>query len=317
MKMLVTRAYSGELDLQPIADLLNACEAVDRLDTFYSAADLKLEVTAPRVDQMRDIRLWEAGNGKLIGFSHLWIPESANPLDGYVWFRVHPEMRGQGIESDVLAWAEKRMREIGRERGVTVQLRASSRDSLYDQIALFKQSGLEVDRQFFTLGRSLEDIIDVPVFSDGFSVQANTAQPDDWVNLFNESFIDHWNYHPLTVESHSHWLSDPKYRSDLDLVAIAPDGRLAAFCCCGIDEEFNQHQGRQEGWVNLLGTRRGFRRLGLGRAMLLSGLHQLRKAGMTTVKIGVDAQNPNCARQLYESIGFQKLYTNLSFVKDL
>ncbi len=317
MKMLVTRPYASELDLQPIADLLNACEAVDHLGAFYSAADLQLEVTAPHVDSAHDLRLWETSAGELIAFSQLWIPESANPLDGYVWFRVHPEARGHGLESDILAWADKRMRNIGYERGVAVQLRSSSRDSLIDQITRFKRSGFEVDRQFFTLGRSLLEAIDDPLLPDGFTLQRNTADPADWVDLFNESFIDHWNHHPLTIETYSHGLTDPKYRADLDLVAIAPDGRLAAFCYCSIDDETNQHLGQQDGWVNLLGTRRGFRRLGLGRAMVLAGLHQLQQAGMTTAKIGVDTQNPNGARQLYESIGFKKQYANLSFLKNL
>jgi ribosomal protein S18 acetylase RimI-like enzyme len=75
--------------------------------------------------------------------------------------------------------------------------------------------------------------------------------------------------------------------------------------------------GRLEGWIGILGTRRGFRRIGLARAMLLRGLQQLKAAGMDTAKIGVDAENPLGARQLYESVGFQKLHTRLMYVKDL
>jgi ribosomal protein S18 acetylase RimI-like enzyme len=65
----------------------------------------------------------------------------------------------------------------------------------------------------------------------------------------------------------------------------------------------------------MLGTRRGFRRIGLGRAMLLAGLNQLKIAGMEMAKIGVDADNPNGALQLYESVGFRKVHTNISYFK--
>jgi mycothiol synthase len=51
--------------------------------------------------------------------------------------------------------------------------------------------------------------------------------------------------------------------------------------------------------------------------LLLRGLQQLKAAGMDTAKIGVDAENPLGARQLYESVGFQKLHTRLMYVKDL
>ena len=44
--------------------------------------------------------------------------------------------------------------------------------------------------------------------------------------MFNQTFIDHWNHHPLTVETRKHWLTDPNYKPELDLVAIAPDGTI-------------------------------------------------------------------------------------------
>ncbi len=116
--------------------------------------------------------------------------------------------------------------------------------------------------------------------------------------MFNQTFIDHWNYHPLTVETHKHWFTDPNYKPEFDLVAIAPDGTFAAFCFCYINPEENEHFARKEGWIADLGTRRGFRKIGLGRAMLLAGLHQLKAAGMDTAKLGVDADNPNGASRL-------------------
>ncbi len=42
----------------------------------------------------------------------------------------------------------------------------------------------------------------------------------------------------------------------------------------------------------LASTRRGFRRMGLARAMLLAGMRQIKAAGMDTVKLGVDALEP-------------------------
>jgi mycothiol synthase len=67
----------------------------------------------------------------------------------------------------------------------------------------------------------------------------------------------------------------------------------------------------------MLGTRRGFRRRGLGRAMLLAGMQRLWETGIDTVKLGVDTQNPNQALNLYESVGFRKLHTRLSYVKTI
>jgi ribosomal protein S18 acetylase RimI-like enzyme len=46
-------------------------------------------------------------------------------------------------------------------------------------------------------------------------------------------------------------------------------------------------------------------------------MQKLLVAGMNIAKIGVDYDNPNGARQLYESVGFRKLHTNVSYYKDV
>ncbi|HAO10590.1 MAG TPA: GNAT family N-acetyltransferase, partial [Planktothrix sp. UBA8407] len=34
-----------------------------------------------------------------------------------------------------------------------------------------------------------------------------------WVDLFNESFIDHWDHHELTIEQAQYWQNQPNYKS--------------------------------------------------------------------------------------------------------
>ena len=99
--------------------------------------------------------------------------------------------------------------------------------------------------------------------------------------------------------------------------SIAPDGTFAAFCESRIHTEDNKRNGRKEGRIGVLGTRRGFRQLGLGRAMLLTAMERLKAKGMDTVLLAVDSENPSGALRLYESVGFEKVVTNISYVKNL
>ncbi|RUT08978.1 hypothetical protein DSM106972_010310 [Dulcicalothrix desertica PCC 7102] len=87
---------------------------------------------------------------------------------------------------------------------------------------------------------------------------------DDGVDLHNNSFIDHWNFHPVTVEMLKHWLQESSYRRDLDLVAVTADNTFVAQCYCHINPESNVRTKRNEGNVGILGVRRGFRKIGLG-----------------------------------------------------
>ena len=100
-------------------------------------------------------------------------------------------------------------------------------------------------------------------------------------------------------------------------MAIAPDGTLAACAWCHIHAERNQRAGRLDGTIGVLGTRRGHRRIGLGRALLLTGMHRLRAANMSNADLGVDASSPTGANTLYESVGFTTAFSRVLYSRDL
>jgi ribosomal protein S18 acetylase RimI-like enzyme len=114
-----------------------------------------------------------------------------------------------------------------------------------------------------------------------------------------------------------HWQSEPSYRPNLDLVIVAPDGAPAAFCWGGLDPQANTSSGLQEGHIGLLGSRRGYRGIGLGRAMLLAGLRALAAAGTQAAWLSVDADSPTGATRLYESAGFRTTQMRMLYGKEL
>lgn len=319
MANLLARSYAGDRDLEAIADLINTCEAVDRLEQGTSISELQQEFNAPSFDRTRDIRLWEDAKGKLIVFARLWISEPAEVTDGWLSFRVHPEARAGDVEAAAIAWGEGRMREIEKQRGTGVKLRSSTRADECDRISLLTSCGFRAERYFFRMARSLSEPIPEPQFPQGFWLRQVSCEQDAeaWVEMFNQSFIDHWNHHDLTVEKFKYNLTKPSYRQDLNLIAVAADGTFAAFCYCEINVEECDRTGRNEGWITVLGTRRGFRKLGLGRAMLLAGLQRLKAAGVETAILGVDTANPSGALRLYQSAGFHNIRDSISYIKDV
>jgi len=90
----------------------------------------------------------------------------------------------------------------------------------------------------------------------------------------------------------------------LDLVAVAPDGELAAFCLCSTSRQGGVQHTSHEGWVELLGTRPAYRRRGLGRAILLAGLQHLSDHGPDVALLGTTSWNV-AAQRLFASVGFR------------
>jgi len=312
------RQYAGEADLQPICDLLNLCDEVDKLDEGFAVDDLRTELSSPELDSARDIRLWEDEAGRLVAYGLMWIFKDVEEPNGYLYWRVDPQVRGSGIESSVIEWASERMREVSHEVGKPVRLLSQARDFYTYGREVLEAHGFEIVRYGFKMARNLDEPIPDMDFPNGYTLR--TATEDDmegWVDCFNQSFIDHWNPHPTTVEIHKHWLTHAKYRPELDFIATASDGTIAAFCFCWIDPEDNERKNRKDGWVELLGTRRGHRKIGLGKAILLAGMRKLKDEGMNRAVLGVDAQNPTGALGLYESVGFYPDKKGITYSIDL
>jgi mycothiol synthase len=317
MGTLTLRPYKGETDLPAIANLINACEAVDQLGGGTSIAELKDQFSYPSFKPERDLRLWEGSDGTLIAIGKLWVPPVQETQDAGLMFKVLPSARNRGLENEILAWAETELQHLCRDQNLRGNLRVSTRETQTDRVALLERSGFTVERHFLRMRRSLQTPIPEPQLPEGFVVRSlsGEAELSAWVDCFNQSFIDHWNHHELNLDDRRYWNSAPNYRADLDLVATAPDGTFAAICFSEIEPDHIVRTGQKEGCVCTLGTRRGFRRLGLGRAILLTALHQLKTDGMEQAYLNVDAQNPNGAKQLYESVGFSPMFASLVFCK--
>jgi mycothiol synthase len=317
----IMRLYRGEADLPLIVDLFDACERVDRVELSISIDRLRLELAYPTIDRELGLSLWEDANGQLIGFGELSIdePNPGNLADGTLWFVVHPIARGGDLDRQIIEWAETRMHDVGKERQGQPKLFTWSRDSRAERIATLHDRGFAENRHFWFLSQPLTEAIPKPKLPASFTIRAVDAEREaqKWVDLHNRCFIDTWNYHPMTVESYKSRLDNPEYLPELDLVAIDREGKFAAICYCAIYREHNIFIGRQEGWVALLCTSPDFRQQGLAKAMLLHGLDRLKALGMNIAKIGVDSENPFGARKLYESVGFDRLYTNIAYIKYL
>jgi mycothiol synthase len=313
------RPFESESDPNRIAHLMNTCYTLDHLDNSTSVTELREDIDTPSVDKAKDLRLWENESGELVGFGYLWITEPNEVIDGFLNFYVHPDVRGGDLETQIIDWSEARMRQVKQERSFPVKLRVAARDSETNRMMILENNGFVCDRYFFNMERSLAEPIPEAQFPPGFRLRCMNPEEDveAWVDLHNESFLDHWNFHPLTVENLQHWLKEASYRADLDLIAVTGDNTFAAHCSCHINADKNARMGRKRGVVGILGTRREYRRMGLGKAMLLAGLHRLKEAGMDTARLGVDADNPNGALRLYESVGFSKVRTSINYVRDL
>jgi ribosomal protein S18 acetylase RimI-like enzyme len=68
----------------------------------------------------------------------------------------------------------------------------------------------------------------------------------------------------------------------------------------------NEASGIRRGWLDRVSVRRPWRRQGVGRALIAASLNELQRRGMEIASLGVDADNPTGALELYEGLGFRQ-----------
>ncbi len=315
------RGYTGESDLQPICDFLNLCgQAYAAPEDIFTVDSLKVEFDHSKFDKFSDIRIWEDTTGRIIGYADIYLEDSSGEKqEAYFFIRVHPDFHISDLPDQIMKWGEERLKSVAASKNLPAEFNSFAREDDTFTRAVLERNELKTVRYFFRMARDLSQPIPELEFPAGYTARpvAGDEEHEKWVEMFNQSFIDHWNHHPTTVEEHTHHLKEQDYRSDINLVAVAEDGTFAAFCFCKIETTANETRGVKEGWIGALGSRRGYRKLGLGKGMLLAGMRKLKEVGMETVILGVDAENPSGALGLYESVGFYKRSSSVAYRRTL
>jgi mycothiol synthase len=208
--------------------------------------------------------------------------------DERVWIELHGDP-----SRDLVDWAESR----GRERGSRLLAGAwATNTRILEEL---ERRGFRSVRQAQRMTIELEGLVAEPVWPEGVSVRS--FRPGDervFFDAHQETFADTWEPIDETFETWAHGLLDaPSF--DPELWFLAQQGaETAGFAICRV------HAGDPGlGWVYVLGVRRPWRGLGLGRALLLRAFHEFRRRRLRRAGLGVDSESPTGANRLYESVG--------------
>jgi mycothiol synthase len=311
------RPYASEADLALLAEIMNICDAHDQLEESVTVAELREEYSDPRFNASQDLLIWFLPDGSPAAFAEYHAPlgtaEELHDAGYFVYFKIVPAARGIGIEAAMLEEGDRRRRAVEQALGIPIRLEAVSRDVETERSAILESLGFTPFRYFLRMARPITGELADPIFPAGFVVRAGDLSDSDYVELRNAVWIDHFGYQPWQLEEVRHYRELSNYNPALDLIAYDPTGRPAALCWGSIQPDENMRTGRNDGWIGMLGVRREYRNLGLGRAMLREGMRALRAVGMDYARLGVDGSSPTGANKLYVAEGFETKYSRILY----
>jgi ribosomal protein S18 acetylase RimI-like enzyme len=134
---------------------------------------------------------------------------------------------------------------------------------------------------------------------DGFTIRAVRGQEDCAGRAAAARRAFKSTMDPLMhTARYRRFMASPAYDRERDIVAIAPDGRIAAFAIHWIDEDLSLAQ------FEPVGTDPDFQRMGLARAVLAASLERMHGLGIERARVMTTGDNV-AAATAYQSAGFE------------
>jgi len=313
--MLKIRRFVQGQDENIWASVLN--EALREFDDFHSLTvdEILLREKSPTFDAT-GMFIAELDN-KPVGTVNAYVDKLREEKKGFIrGLGVIPSCRGRGIGR---ALAEKAIESL-KERGMQTA-EAGARMGKPEAVKLWESMGFENVRVFSLMKRSLKKIpssvgenLDVKLrkFQMGSSEDLKLLN-----RLSNETFSEHYNYRPDTVEeTRYHLEQDPTFKEQEFLFTLLQD-KPVGYVGVGVDKKYNEEKNMKAGWIVSIGVLKQHRIKGIGKRLMIEGMKLLKAKGLNQALLGVDDQNPTKAIKLYEKVGFKVELKDIAYQKTL
>ena len=238
------------------------------------------------------VHIWTV-NGKLVAVLN---PDSS----GEAFFQVHPQYHTADLLAEMLDHAEAKLPNK-REDG-TCELIAwvNEKDALHKDVLTrcgYIRSKYKAEHMRY---RSLIQPVADTVPPSGYTVRALGDESE----LPARSWLSWKGFHPDEPDEKYQgweWYKNvqriPLYRRDLDILAVASDGELAAFCTVWFDDV------TRTAVFEPVATHPAHQKRGLGKAVMSEGLRRAQKLGANLATVSSYSEG---AHALYASMGFTK-----------
>lgn len=291
------RPYQTEDDFWRMREFLREVFLLNhRLERCWHVARLDYArwhgcLNCARVGLAEVVYLWEADE-QLIAFL---MPDGGR---GEAHFCVHPEWRTLELEEEMLNVAEEHLALIKPDGSHKLYVWAPESDNLRQGL-VGKYGYHKDDWPEYQWYRDLDVSISAGPIPSGYTIRSL----GDGLELLERCYASGLGFHEgdikIAVENRDDpaWYHNiqtaPLYRRDLDLVAIAPDGAIAAFCTIWFDDV------TRSAYFEPVATVPAHQRRGLGKALMTEGLRRLQRMGATRAFVGGHSAAANA---LYRSV---------------
>ena len=279
-------------------------------DEVLHGSDLPYRLSSWALDEPENVGLWVDENDRLVAWTVMQTP---------FWtidYVVYPEVERE-LHPLILNWVDRRVQASVRTLYwhpawyVNVFADQQERRQELEQNGYVSQAQAGEDSwSKVWMERSGKTSVPGYPLPASFTIRslAGVSEVEAYVELHQAVF----KTKNMTSEWRSRTLKQLDYLPDLDVVVVAPDGRLAAFCIGWLSKS---PDGGLRGQIEPLGCHADFRKYALGRVVLCETLRRLQEHGAERIFVETDSYR-NTAFHLYENVGFGVIRDVMVYRKD-
>ena len=287
-------------EVQRVLDLVGRAREVDGVPPLSEHVLLNLRHGGD--EPGRHLLLRETAGGDVVGYAHLDPTDAvAGPSAELV---VDPEHRRRGHARQLVEALHEQ---------TDGPLRLWAHGDCPDARSLASAMGFEQVRELWQMRRSLQAALPSVLVPEGLRLRTFTPQDTDaLVRLNAEAFVDHpeqgrWTRADVDARLAESWFDPEGLFLAEDTVDLAAG--LLGFHWTKVH---GGHAHEPVGEVYVVGVAPRAQGRGLGRVLILAGLHHLRRRGLSQVMLYVDADNASAVRT-YTALGFTRWDVDVQF----
>ena len=316
---LTFRYFANEEDYQILTDNWNTIREFYGEDWVTTLEDTKSEEKWRKNYDIKQQMVIVELNGKPIGnFSWSWSKdEFDNQYNLHTGIDLMKEYWDTPIPTLMMDFQEEKVKAMTEHlTDLPRVMRTGCKKKVSTLANFYAGRGYTPSRYFFKMSRPIDKPVgDYPMPA---GLEIREAKPENYRKIWDanhEAFKDHWGYSEPTEQQYEAWIAEKRWFQP-HLWKIAWDGdEIAGQVGNFVDDVENKAHNRRRAYTEEISVGRKWRGRGLAKALIAASIRMFQEMNQfDETTLGVDADNPSGALQLYTSMGYEEDEAQTSMV---
>jgi mycothiol synthase len=297
MSPITSQIYEDDKDFQIILDLTSRVRPSQYINDYPGKVDLEEKIASATA--RANTRLW-FDDGQPIAWA------CVDEYNNLLWEVDH--QYEEPIGAEIVEWGESCIRKK-LANGEIPTLDTNCREDYTARISFLQRHDFQQTGDTnVAMTRLLSKPISEPELPRDFVIRPikGTEEAEAVATMHRAAFGTEY----MTTENRLMIMNTSGYDPTLDMLAIAPNGDIAAYCSCSVNDQ------TRIGMTDPVATHPNYQRMGLSRALLLTGIRLLKERGMESAHLGTSGKNI-AMQKAAESVGFKVEYRTIWFSKEV